>query len=72
MRIEADYDRCEGHGQCEERAPDVFELDDEGYLTHHYEGRDLPAELADAARGAAAVCPVAALRVVETSPTPRT
>ena len=72
MRIEADYDRCEGHGQCEERGPEVFELDDDGYLTHHYEGRDLPAGLEDAARGAAAVCPVAALRVVETSPAPRT
>ncbi|PVY97505.1 ferredoxin [Actinomycetospora cinnamomea] len=65
MRIEADYDRCEGHGQCEERAPAIFELDDDGYLTHHYEGQDLPAELEGAGRGAVAVCPVAALRLAE-------
>lgn len=64
MRVDADYDRCEGHGQCEERAPAIFELDDEGNLVHHYEGRDLPAELEGAAEGAVAVCPVAALRLV--------
>ncbi|GAA4790065.1 hypothetical protein GCM10023200_26120 [Actinomycetospora chlora] len=67
MRIEADYDRCEGHGQCEARAPEIFELDDHGFLTHHYDGVELPAELEDAARGAAAVCPVAALRVTGAS-----
>lgn len=65
MRIEADYDRCEGHGQCEVRAPEIFELDDEGFLTHRYDGVDLPAELEDAARGAVSVCPVAALRLVD-------
>ena len=65
MRIEVDYKRCEGHGLCEDQAPDVFELDDEGDLIYRYEGQDVPGELApDAARGAAA-CPVAALRVVQ-------
>lgn len=67
MRVEADYGRCEGHGQCEERAPAIFALDDQGFLTHHYEGEDLPVELEEAGRGAVAVCPVAALRAVETS-----
>lgn len=65
MRVEADYDRCEGHGQCEARAPEIFELDDQGFLTNHYEGVTLPAALEDAAQGAVSVCPVAALRIVD-------
>lgn len=64
MRIVVDHDRCEGHGLCSGQAPEVFELDEAGDLLHRFDGRDVPAEFAaDAARGAA-VCPVAALRVV--------
>jgi ferredoxin len=64
MRFIADYDRCEGHGLCEEQAPDVFQLDDAGDLVHRFDGVDVPEELAEAAGRAAMVCPVAALRVV--------
>lgn len=31
-RIVVDVDRCEGHGLCEQTAPEVFRLDDEGDL----------------------------------------
>ncbi|TDB91937.1 ferredoxin [Actinomadura sp. KC216] len=62
MRVIADYDRCEGHGLCEEQAPDLFRLDDEGRLHPVYEGRDIPADLAAKATAATGVCPVAALR----------
>ncbi|HYH33384.1 MAG TPA: ferredoxin [Pseudonocardia sp.] len=65
MRVVADYDRCEGHGLCGEQAPEVFELDDAGDLVHRFDGRDVPAELAEAAERGASVCPVAALRVAE-------
>lgn len=44
MRIIADYDRCEGHGLCVAQAPEVFDLDDEGDLVHHYDGADVPTE----------------------------
>jgi ferredoxin len=65
VKIAVDYERCEGHGLCEDQAPDVFELDDEGDLIYRFEGQDVSGELAvSAARGAAA-CPVAALRVVQ-------
>ena len=30
--IELDRDRCEGHGTCEQVAPAVYKLDDEGEL----------------------------------------
>jgi ferredoxin len=64
VQVIADYDRCEGHGLCEEQAPQIFQLDDEGDLIHRFDGQDVPGELAEAAGRAAGVCPVAALRVV--------
>jgi ferredoxin len=32
MRIEVDFARCEGNGQCVIDAPDVFDLDEEDNL----------------------------------------
>jgi ferredoxin len=61
MRIELDRPRCEGHGLCEEAAPALMHLDDDGELV-----LDVP-ELDDgdlaAATAAVRVCPVAALRL---------
>lgn len=65
LRIELDRSRCEGHGLCEEAAPHLMHLDDDGELVI-----DLPvldeAEGADveAAKAAVRVCPVAALKLV--------
>lgn len=61
MRISIDVKRCEGHGMCEQFAPEIFELDGDGNLINHFEGRDLDATLAEAADRAAGSCPVAAL-----------
>lgn len=61
MRIELDEPRCEGHGLCEEAAPKLMHLDDDGMLILdqvEVEGADL-----DAAKAAVRVCPVAALRL---------
>ncbi|MFZ2177524.1 MAG: ferredoxin [Rhodococcus sp. (in: high G+C Gram-positive bacteria)] len=63
MRIVIDRPRCEGHGLCEEIAPDLMNLDDEGELVLDVE--ELPEgspQLADAA-AAVRVCPVAALKL---------
>ena len=61
MRLVLDRPRCEGHGLCEEAAPDLMHLDDDGDLVLDRE------ELADdelaAANSALRVCPVAALRL---------
>lgn len=32
MKVHVDWDLCEGHGQCEYAAPDVFTIDDDGQL----------------------------------------
>lgn len=62
MKIDVDYDRCEGHGLCTEQAPDLFSLDDEAELTYSAEGSEVSAEQHARARAAIASCPVAALR----------
>jgi ferredoxin len=60
VKIEVDDKRCEGHGLCEDQAPDVFELDDEGDLIYRFEAQDVPEAHATAAARDAAACPVAA------------
>ncbi|GAB2800509.1 hypothetical protein GCM10027073_35810 [Streptomyces chlorus] len=62
MKIVLDRPRCEGHGLCEEAAPQLMHLDDEGELVlDHEEIGEADVALANAA---ARVCPVAALRVI--------
>lgn len=61
MRIDLDRPRCEGHGLCEEAAPALMHLDDEGELVidvPEVDGADLAA-----ANAAVRICPVAALRL---------
>lgn len=61
MKIELDRPRCEGHGLCEEAAPELMHLDDDGELVI-----DMPEVEGDAierAKAAVRICPVAALRL---------
>lgn len=60
MKLELDRPRCEGHGLCEEAAPQLMHLDDDGELVIDVEQPD---DDLDAARAAVRVCPVAALRL---------
>ncbi|MGN7201301.1 ferredoxin [Arthrobacter sp. SAFR-044] len=63
MRIELDRPRCEGHGLCEEAAPALMHLDDDGELV--IDVPDVEGDQAEAAAKAAVrVCPVAALKLV--------
>ncbi len=64
MRVDVDRVRCEGHGLCEERAPEAFTLDEEGELNYAFEGTDVPPDLTSIVASAVAVCPVVALRLV--------
>lgn len=61
MRIEAEFSRCEGHGICEEVAPQMYRLDDDAVVVVIHP--DVPPGLERSAEAGARVCPVAALKV---------
>lgn len=63
MKILLDRPRCEGHGLCEEAAPQLLHLDDEGELVIDREEVDEGTQDAADASAAVRVCPVAALRL---------
>jgi len=59
MNVTVDTRLCSGHARCAASAPEVFELDDNGYalpLEH-----DVPPELLDRAREGAYACPERAI-----------
>lgn len=63
MKIEIDFDLCQGHGQCVESAPDVFEVRDDGfaYVISEVDSADKAART----REAATRCPADAIRIQE-------
>lgn len=63
MRIELDRPRCEGHGLCEEAAPRLMHLDDDGELVIDVPEVESGGDEA-AAKAAVRICPVAALKLV--------
>lgn len=63
MRLTVDRPRCEGHGLCEEAAPELMHLDDEGELVLDVEEVADGSPQAAAASAAVRVCPVAALKL---------
>jgi ferredoxin len=56
MRIVFDRSLCVGHNRCHLLAPELFDVDDEGYAVLLVEG-DVPAELQEKAELAADNCP---------------
>jgi ferredoxin len=65
VRVSVDYARCEGHGLCEEIAPELFQLDDDGELTMAREGQELEAGLVGKVSQAINSCPASALLRLE-------
>lgn len=65
MKIIVDRTLCQGHGLCNMSAPEVFDLDDEGYST--VASPEVPADDRLRARVQAAVtgCPEAAISIEE-------
>lgn len=61
MKIEVDWDLCQGHGVCEGEAPEVFSVGDDGTLTVLQVTPDegLRAKVEAAAR----YCPTSAIKV---------
>ena len=63
MKVELEADKCVASGQCVLAAMDVFDQDDDGIAILL---EDTPApELLDDVKEAVAVCPAAAIRLVE-------
>ncbi|WP_212998561.1 ferredoxin [Winogradskya consettensis] len=64
MRIELDEPKCVAAGQCVMVAPDVFDQRDEDGVAIVLDAEPGP-EQEDEVREAAAVCPAAAIKLVE-------
>jgi ferredoxin len=61
MKVLVDRARCEGHGLCEDAAPDLFEIDDAGELVLLFDGT-VPDGRDGSAADAVRICPVSALK----------
>ena len=62
MRVQLDTDKCQGHNRCYALAPELFDVDDYGTAVLLVEG-EIPSELEDKARLAAANCPEYAITI---------
>ena len=63
MRLRIDEDKCEGHARCVARAPELFDVDDEGRSFVLVD--QVPPELAADAHSAITACPERAITAVE-------
>lgn len=62
MRVQLDTDKCQGHNRCYALAPELFDVDDYGTAVLLVEG-EIPSELEEKARLAAANCPEYAITI---------
>ena len=65
MKILVDRARCAGHARCQAAAPEIYRLDDDGYIA--IESFRVTPDLEAAAVRGAHSCPERALRVDEES-----
>lgn len=61
MKLRVDPTSCQAYGLCQEKAPDLIELDEWGYAS--VARPDVPAGSEDAARAAVEICPNLAVRL---------
>lgn len=61
MKIKVDHSKCHGNARCWSLAPDVFQLDDSGYILQG--DIEVPAGLEEKARRGARACPERALTI---------
>lgn len=64
MRLIVDSEACQGHNRCKVLAPELIDLDDEGYAIVKNDGV-VPDDLRDKAQLAVDNCPEFALSVEE-------
>ncbi len=63
MNIKIDKDRCVGNARYWAIAPDLYEMNDDGYIT--IDGFDVPERLVAIARRGARACPENVITIVE-------
>jgi ferredoxin len=63
IKIKADRSKCQGHARCYALAPDIFELDEEGYIG--FTERVISSDREKRARQAVRACPENALSLTE-------
>ncbi len=63
MKVSVDRDLCQGHGQCQDVAPELFELSDDDGFAHTIAQPDSP-ELEHKAEDAVRRCPVEAVLII--------
>lgn len=63
MRVDIDLELCQGHGQCAESAPKVFEVRDDGFAYLLVD--EIPADQEANVRDAASRCPTDAIKISE-------
>ncbi len=63
MKIAFDRDACQGHNRCYSLAPELFDVDDEGYAVLLVDG-EVPVELEAKAQLCVDNCPEFAIELV--------
>jgi len=64
MQIHLDAEKCQGHNRCYALAPELFDVDDYGQAVLLMDG-EIPADLQEKARLAAANCPEFAITLTD-------
>lgn len=65
MKFLVDKALCSGHGQCAAMAPEVYDIDDDGFNVDVGRSVEVPAEKEAAARAGADVCPESAITLLD-------
>jgi len=64
MKVSVDNNLCSGHARCHANAPEVYDLDDDGYCNIG-QNKEVPPELEAAAVKGANACPERAITVTK-------
>jgi ferredoxin len=65
MKVSVNNELCQGHARCVFFAPEVFEIDEEGYATIREGFENVPDDLQAKVRKAVANCPERSIVVTD-------
>jgi len=61
MKIVVDKQRCVGHARCAAAAPEIYDLDENGYIA--FTAKEVPHDLQAQARRGARACPERVIQI---------